>query len=390
MRNRSGTSNVRAVSLRLTLLHFFDRTHMPGVGRAATIRTWTLCGQFMHQNRKSGRSRANEPDSDWSCSACLVRLFEDLSRSGLSTQEDVVARLDLSTRIPHQSFLQTLVRARSRVGDTVGLRAAYASRSDTFGVLEYLLRTSATPLDGLQSVAKYVRLMHDCARLVLSRRDDFVVVRFEIAGGLECPVEISEFTLASLRLCFQRVSSVPCQISEVRFSADPPGNPRVRQLLFGCNVVYGSPMDALVIRADQMSTPIPHADVTLNALLQSYAHSILTAQHSTRPLSERVKEIVLEQLSDGIDGHGSEDLARGLSMSLRTLNRRLAKEQTSYRAIVDAVRAELAFEYLSHEDVSLSEVSAKLGFSHVNAFRRAFRRWTSQRPTDLRRQLKKG
>jgi AraC-like DNA-binding protein len=75
-------------------------------------------------------------------------------------------------------------------------------------------------------------------------------------------------------------------------------------------------------------------------------------------------------------------------MSLRTLHRRLAEERTSYRAIVDDVRAELACEYLSEADVPLSEVAARLGFSHVNAFRRAFRRWTSQRPTDLRRKLR--
>src|SRR5690242_11660295 len=108
----------------------------------------------MHQKRKSGRVCRNEPSSDGSCCPGLVRIFENLARGAVTSSHETLGGIDLTTRIPHPAFLEAMGKARTRVGSTVGLRAACSSSSGAFGVLEYLLRTSKTPLEGVQSVAK--------------------------------------------------------------------------------------------------------------------------------------------------------------------------------------------------------------------------------------------
>jgi AraC-like DNA-binding protein len=79
------------------------------------------------------------------------------------------------------------------------------------------------------------------------------------------------------------------------------------------------------------------------------------------------------------------DVASELAMSMRTLARRLEAEGTTFRDLVDDARRRLAIEYVGTRDIGFSEVSYRLGFSHVAAFHRAFRRWTGQTPLGYRR-----
>jgi AraC-like DNA-binding protein len=79
-----------------------------------------------------------------------------------------------------------------------------------------------------------------------------------------------------------------------------------------------------------------------------------------------------------------EGVARALGTSPRTLQRRLLEEGTSFRDVVEEVRAELARRYLG-ERVALHDVAFRLGYAEVSAFLRAFKRWTGMTPTQFRR-----
>lgn len=67
-------------------------------------------------------------------------------------------------------------------------------------------------------------------------------------------------------------------------------------------------------------------------------------------------------------------------MSVRTLNRTLAAEGTTYRALLDQLRHELATRHLADDRISIAEVAFLLGFS----FYRAFKRWTGRTPVEFR------
>ena len=77
-------------------------------------------------------------------------------------------------------------------------------------------------------------------------------------------------------------------------------------------------------------------------------------------------------------------IARHLGTSRRSLQRALQRRGTSFSAIVDYARAELAQEYLADASKSLGSVAYLLGFSDVRAFNRAFKRWTKLTPRQFR------
>jgi AraC-like DNA-binding protein len=72
--------------------------------------------------------------------------------------------------------------------------------------------------------------------------------------------------------------------------------------------------------------------------------------------------------------------ARALGTSTRTLQRRLEREGTSFGAIVEALRRELATAYLDR-GLPIPEVASLLGYADTTAFHHAYRRWTGTSPS---------
>jgi AraC-like DNA-binding protein len=78
------------------------------------------------------------------------------------------------------------------------------------------------------------------------------------------------------------------------------------------------------------------------------------------------------------------EVAAGLGLSERTLQRQLAKEGTSLRTIVGQQRYGRARAFLCDPTLSIAEVSARLGYQNPPAFTRAFRRWAGLTPEEFR------
>ena len=81
-------------------------------------------------------------------------------------------------------------------------------------------------------------------------------------------------------------------------------------------------------------------------------------------------------MAEFVDEATIRTVARRLAMSVATPRRRLGDESTSHSEILDDVRRELAEKYLADMSLAISEVAFLLGFSHVTAFYKAFRRWS--------------
>ena len=82
------------------------------------------------------------------------------------------------------------------------------------------------------------------------------------------------------------------------------------------------------------------------------------------------------------------DMANSLNLSVRSLQRKLSDEQTSYKRLLDDTRRELAMNHLGNSRLTINEITYLLGFSDPSNFTRAFRRWQGESPSTYRnRQL---
>jgi AraC-like DNA-binding protein len=86
-----------------------------------------------------------------------------------------------------------------------------------------------------------------------------------------------------------------------------------------------------------------------------------------------------------LSGYPPIDFAAEISgCSVRTLQRHLRKEGTTYSEVVDGARCRSALSHLRAEKVNIARLAGQLGFSEHSAFTRAFARWTGTTPTAYR------
>jgi AraC-like DNA-binding protein len=76
--------------------------------------------------------------------------------------------------------------------------------------------------------------------------------------------------------------------------------------------------------------------------------------------------------------------AKQVGTTARTLRRQLALQGTSFRALVDELRAQVAVKYLRETAMTNEDIAVALGFSDAANFRHAFRRWTGSSPRAFR------
>lgn len=98
-------------------------------------------------------------------------------------------------------------------------------------------------------------------------------------------------------------------------------------------------------------------------------------------LSGQVRRVLLSSL-----GHDTSllSVSERLKIPPRTLRRKLLQEGSTFRAIVEQLRAQLAIKYLRDTDLTVEDIAFALGFSDAANFRHAFQRWTRKSPNEFR------
>jgi AraC-like DNA-binding protein len=87
----------------------------------------------------------------------------------------------------------------------------------------------------------------------------------------------------------------------------------------------------------------------------------------------------------GWDAANLAETAQALHMTPRTLMRRLEADGTTFQAIKDALRRDMAIRHLQSGRQSIEAIALDLGFSSAANFHKAFHRWTGNTPSSYRR-----
>lgn len=110
------------------------------------------------------------------------------------------------------------------------------------------------------------------------------------------------------------------------------------------------------------------------------SHALQVAEARCRALVQRAADggrfadwvaMTLREVSDALPS--LEELSASLNLSRRTVNRYLAREGTSFRALAGDIQHQIACERLADKGMSVTEVAYSLGFNDASNFSRAFR-----------------
>lgn len=150
---------------------------------------------------------------------------------------------------------------------------------------------------------------------------------------------------------------------------------------FGCRPRHGETTRIAFRRLDA-ERPFLTAHPAMWAAFEPSLRQRLSDATTITTTSARVSGWLSETIASGRTS--IDDAARGLSISTRTLQRRLTQEGTSFQILLSETRLKLSRHYLTQTHLSTAEIAFLLGYSEQNSFYRSFRDWTGLTPEEAR------
>lgn len=307
--------------------------------------------------------------------------------------ESIFASLGITTaildepdaHIPMSVGVGLLTHAVEVTGDQdIGLHLAEHADLGTCDVHFYAMLSSPTLAAAYERLCRYQRLIHETTQVTLDVEGDHATLRHRMPGGIGVPRQSAEFIVAAWVRSGRVVTGNDWVPLQVRFAHPKPEDAREHTRFFRAPVYFATGENAVVLHHTLLELDCIKADPSLVAMLDRYAADRLVLAPRSASFVDRVRAALVEELRGGEPS--AERLAARLKMSVRTLNRALAAEQTSYRMLLDQLRQEIAARLLLDNRVSIAEVAFLVGFSELSAFHRAFKRWTGQTPAEFRLQ----
>lgn len=264
----------------------------------------------------------------------------------------------------------------------LGLEAAKFYRATDFYGLAVVYLASPTLHVALDRLARYQMVVNTALTMKVTLDHDSIDL---VATTIDVEPEarrVMEDARTSILVDISRSSaSGTLDPFQVEVTYGKPGDLSPYEAVYHCPIVFSAPQWRLSYRLSDADRPFL-ADNRELARANDQVLDRMVKGLRQDTLISRVKMAMVDELPSGTP---TEDaIARSVSMSGRSLQRRLAEEGTSFTELLASVRRELAQQYVEDRAIPVTEIGYMLGFSDVSAFSRAFKRWFGRSPAATR------
>ena len=276
--------------------------------------------------------------------------------------------------------------------DTWALDVVDAVPKGSYGIAEYIFRCQTSLVDSFHAIARYFSLLSEVTELRVHASASGVVVQAvhvdpEIQGA-DLHRSLYQNLLSGLVHIAREITTATLMPHRVTLPFEAPADVSKYERVFGRVPEFGASPAALHFDASALETEVQAADPNLSSILQSHADDLLSRSASHNEFVNQVRRVMLQQL------HGKDTslhaIARLVSTSNRSLQRRLAEAGYTFKSLLDEMRYDVARHYLGDSKTSIDEISFLLGYSDNSAFVKAFKRWGQLTPGEYRTRRRAG
>ncbi|MEO0651275.1 MAG: AraC family transcriptional regulator ligand-binding domain-containing protein [Planctomycetota bacterium] len=336
----------------------------------------------------------------WRVQAPRPRVLSSVASSTLNyAQAHGVTLADVNrvVRINRFEMLDPLARVDERVipavwnlldravpGAALSMHMAGAVGLDSLGPVSTVTRFSKTIGQALEVLVRFSSILSESLELELV--DDGTTVSLlgsnvvdSLDGGYG-----SEVGLAMTFRLLRDALGGELGIQRVELAHAPFGPLKAYEDFFRVPVIPSAGRHAIVVDANVLDRPTAEADHILadfaraNLELLEDRFGLAAGRFDNSSLFRAVADL------GPLVGYRVEELADRMSMSARSLQRAAEAEGISLRQLLSDAREAQARRLLSDPDRSIAEIARSVGYTDERSFRRAFRRWTGQAPSEYR------
>lgn len=305
--------------------------------------------------------------------------------------------------LPVRSIGQLLENSATMLGcPDFGLRIAERQSLETImQPLDRLFRTAPTVRDALEHCSRHIGAYNSGLAMEIGAQDldglefggfhqgaehngSLHMVDFKLINGLSLFPQFMEQLLLLTHKCIAWLSAGFAHSRMVWFSHLNIGSPVDYARRFNTVIRFGQEYDALLFRDSDLQTRIAESNAELFASEARLAAMRFPSRD--KDIVARVSQAIFQSLTRW-EVCNRQNIARRLGFQERTLNRHLHRKGTTFEAIRDELRRNLAFRYLARADLSLSDIAGRLGYSELAVLSRCCQRWFGQSPRQLRQNL---
>lgn len=186
--------------------------------------------------------------------------------------------------------------------------------------------------------------------------------------------ETEELLVQGLKL-IQDLTGIEPVLGGLTFAYPPPPHRALYDRQFKCPLTFNAPRTSIRYLAPDIDTPVRSTNHELYGICDAYCRQVLQSMHHEDPLRDRLRSLFL---TSPAKLPSLKQASASLGLSDRTLSRQLEESGSSFQAIKDEFRYDLAREYLRSGYMSAKQVAYLLGFAAPSSFSRAFKLWSGQ------------
>lgn len=272
----------------------------------------------------------------------------------------------------------------------IGLRMGFESPFSTLGILGQLYQSCDSYIDVLDNMIRHINLIDALSDYSYEIKPDGIYhCRTSNAAWSEnYPVAARQahelyvgLSVRSRRELFGR------DIKPLKILTPYPreGENDLLEQYFSCPVVFNAEKMCIVMPLEMLEWKIPTSNPAALLLYKNYIQQILSARSAW---TEHARLHISYQLRHTTPSIGL--IASLMNLSVRSLQRYLKSEGTTFQELLDEVRYESAKHLLAQKHLSINEVSDLLGFDVQNSFNRFLQKIEGKTPLEFRRELVAG
>lgn len=267
----------------------------------------------------------------------------------------------------------------------LGMNPELASRYVNFDIVGHAMLSSPDLRTALVNLSRYLALISDAATFeVVSERHNCWLVLGHVGNTRSVPRQRQEYGLLTLLTLCRWLTRRDMRALAAESIFPNPTDLHPYRTAFDCSIRFNQAATRILLAADDLDAPLPSRNPLMFALHERMIEDRLSSLGNAS-VSYRVTEEIIRRLHQGEPRR--EDIASLLALTDRTLQRRLAGENTSFQLLLDEARRELARKYLAQPRYSPGEMADLLGFADPSNYFRACKRWFGLPPGQYRRQL---
>lgn len=333
---------------------------------------------------------------DFARSVTSMRLMTDLGIDhGLSVNACLAGTKikeqdlnDPSVIVSAKQELRLIGNLIKHLGDipALGIEGGKRYHFTAFGALGFAMASSPNARSALDVALRYFHLTFAFTRFYVQDEGDETHVTLDDSS---LPEAVRAFVVerdsAALVTVQRDLFSSRPGLHRVYFTRPEPADTQAYETFYGVKPIFGAGSNRAILSRAALMEPLSQGNALAFKAAQDQCTALLDRHKSRVGLAAKVRDHLAR---NGANMPDMEAVANALSMTTRTMRRRLIEEQTSFVKLRDEVRLALAEEFLTGFKLSIEQIADRLGYSEPTCFINAFKRWTGKTPNVYRKTVK--